>query len=154
MAFGLLSCNPSETQQGEMESEILGSISEEVEKQHIKELAQKMWLAFEMKNMQQYASFFHPEYTLFHHKNLLIKKSAKELIEEGENWAKTRSFLHTEIKDTKVVIKGEVAWITYLWTDSSIGEEGVQASKGRVTSIFVKEAGKWLCIHCHKTIDS
>ena len=51
-------------------------------------------------------------------------------------------------------VRGDTAWITYYWTDQSIdrqtGERGT--SRGKSTRIFVKENGRWLCIHGHYTL--
>jgi len=54
----------------------------------------------------------------------------------------------------EVTIRGDVAWITYYWTDESTsritGERST--SRGKSTRIFVREGGHWLCIHGHYTL--
>ncbi len=59
--------------------------------------------------------------------------------------------VHTEMHQPQVTIRDDVAWITYYWTDSGrIGEERF-TSRGKSTRIFVREGGRWLCIHGHYT---
>jgi hypothetical protein len=49
---------------------------------------------------------------------------------------------------------GDVAWITYYWTDSSISIETRErsTSRGKSTRVFVREGDRWLCIHGHYTL--
>jgi ketosteroid isomerase-like protein len=44
-----------------------------------------------------------------------------------------------------------VAWITYYWTDGGLLDGKPFSSRGKSTRIFVKEGGRWLCIHGHYT---
>ncbi|MCZ6693723.1 MAG: hypothetical protein O6939_07445 [Bacteroidetes bacterium] len=45
-----------------------------------------------------------------------------------------------------------MAWIVYDWSDSGTSNGKAFASRGKSTRIFVKEDGKWLCIHGHYTL--
>jgi hypothetical protein len=54
--------------------------------------------------------------------------------------------------DPIITIYGKVAWIIYYWSDSGITNGVTFSSKGKSTRIFVKEKGKWLCIHGHYTL--
>jgi ketosteroid isomerase-like protein len=47
-------------------------------------------------------------------------------------------------------VRGDTAWITYYWTDQSIDRQ--TGERGKSTRIFVKENGRWLCIHGHYTL--
>ena len=60
-----------------------------------------------------------------------------------------RTFMH----QPEVIVRGDTAWITYYWSDSGISKKDGSrfTSKGKSTRIFVKENGKWLCIHGHFT---
>ena len=59
-------------------------------------------------------------------------------------------FMYGQKRKSDTVID-RVAWITYYWTDSgAIGGERF-TSRGKSTRIFIKEDGKWLCIHGHYT---
>jgi hypothetical protein len=48
-------------------------------------------------------------------------------------------------------VMGPVAWVLYYWTDEGDVEGKRTVSRGKSTRIFVKENGKWLCIHGHYT---
>ena len=62
-----------------------------------------------------------------------------------------RSRSLTEMHQPKVIIRGDVAWILYYWTDAGCSEGQRFTSRGNSTRIFVKEKGRWLCVHSHFT---
>lgn len=57
-----------------------------------------------------------------------------------------------EMEEARVVIKDSVAWISYYWKDSGTTGGEAFSSRGKSTRIFVKEDGRWLCIHGHYTL--
>ncbi len=59
--------------------------------------------------------------------------------------------VHTEMHQPEVTVRGDVAWIVYYWTDSGEVDGTRFTSRGKSTRIFVKEDGRWLCIHGHYT---
>jgi len=69
-----------------------------------------------------------------------------------KNWIDSSSPIHTEMHEPKVTINGNTAFITYYWSDSGTTDGKPFASRGKSTRIFVKENGKWLCIHGHYTL--
>ena len=54
----------------------------------------------------------------------------------------------------EVTVRGETAWITHYWPDASVDRSTgeLSSSRGKSTRIFVKEDGRWLCIHGHYTL--
>ena len=54
--------------------------------------------------------------------------------------------------DPKVNINGNTAFITYFWLDAGSTDGEPFSTRGKSTRIFVKENGKWLCIHGHYTL--
>ena len=69
-----------------------------------------------------------------------------------KDWIEEPTKVHTEMKDAKVTVRGDTAWITYYWEDEGTSKGKAFATKGKSTRIFVKESGKWLCIHGHYTL--
>ena len=67
------------------------------------------------------------------------------------DWVSRARGVHTEMHNAEVTVRGNVAWITYYWTDSGVQSGERFSSRGKSTRIFVKEAGRWLCIHGHFT---
>jgi len=67
-------------------------------------------------------------------------------------WMAESEDIHTEMIEPRVTIKGNTAWITYYWSDSGTTNGEKFSSTGKSTRIFVKENGKWLCIHGHYTL--
>ncbi len=95
------------------------------EEEAIKQTLVAMWDAIEDGDVDRYASY--------------------------ADYLKRASGVHTEMHQPEVSVKGDVAWITYYWTDSGMSGGERFTSRGKSTRIFVKEDGKWLCIHGHNT---
>ncbi len=110
-----------------------------------------MWDAVEKGDLERYASYIHPDFTSFGENDVYLA-SGKEL--ELRNYAdflKRAESVRTEMHQPEVNVTGEVAWMTYYWTDSGWVDGKRFSSRGKSTRIFVKENGKWLCIHGHYT---
>jgi ketosteroid isomerase-like protein len=93
----------------------------------------------------------HPDITVFGESDLYLAEGKALEVRGIAGWVERAKGVHTEMHQPKVVVRGDVAWITYYWTDS--GTEGGErfTSRGKSTRIFVRENGKWLCIHGHFT---
>ena len=122
------------------------------EEQEIRKTLIDMWHAIEKNDLDSYTRYIHPDFTKFGETDpvLLVGKAAE--VESIKNWLQNSSDIHTEMIDPKVTVKGDVAWITYYWSDKGLTSGQVFTSKGKSTRIFVKENNKWLCIHGHYTL--
>ena len=117
----------------------------------IKEALVSMWQAIEDGDLDRYAAFVHPDFTSFGENDVyLASGKATEIRSYGEYLKRARG-VHTEMHQPEVTVRGEVAWITYYWTDSGEVDGHRFSSRGKSTRIFVKENGRWLCIHGHYT---
>ena len=112
-----------------------------------------MWAAVEAGDVDEYISYIHPDYTLFGESDIYLQ-SGKALERASYTdylgrYKNIRTFMH----QPEVTLRGDTAWITYYWSDSGISKKDGSrfTSKGKSTRIFVKENGKWLCIHGHFT---
>lgn len=122
----------------------------------IKQNLINMWAAVEDGDVDEYLTYVHPDYTVFGEGDIYLqagkdkeRASYTDYLTRVEN---VRTFMH----QPEVRINGDTAWLTYYWTDSGYYTAGDKAgkrftSKGKSTRIFVKEEGKWLCIHGHFT---
>ena len=122
------------------------------QEEEVKSTLNAMWAAIENEDIELYSSFIHPEFTQFGESDpeLLIGKEAE--ISGTREWLKSASNIHTEMVEPRVVIKGNVAWISYYWNDRGTTNGQAFSSRGKSTRIFVKEKGLWLCIHGHYTL--
>jgi ketosteroid isomerase-like protein len=110
-----------------------------------------MWAAEEKGDVDGYASYIHPDFTAFGENDLYLAEG-KELEVSGiADYLKRASGVKTEMHQPKVTVRGDVAWVTYYWTDSGTVSGERFTTRGKSTRIFVKENGKWLCIHGHYT---
>jgi ketosteroid isomerase-like protein len=110
-----------------------------------------MWDAIEQGDVERYASYVHPDFTQFGESDVYLAEGKDVEIRGIEDWLRRTEEVHTEMHQPEVTVRGDVAWITYYWTDSgTVGGERF-ASRGKSTRIFVREDGRWLCIHGHYT---
>ncbi|MEX0360382.1 MAG: DUF4440 domain-containing protein, partial [Allomuricauda sp.] len=146
LTFLFLGCVPEkknpESSQPEMEQE----------KRAIKSTLISMWDAIEKGDVERYATYVHPDFTQFGETDSILRVGKETEVRGVAAWVKDSEGIHTEMDEPQVTIKGNVAWITYYWRDNGITNGEPFASRGKSTRIFVKENGKWLCIHGHYTL--
>ncbi len=120
--------------------------------ERVKQSLTNMWDAIEKGDIDRYASYIHPNFTRFGEtaKTLRVGKDAE--VKAIRDWIEEPTKVHTEMKDPRITIRGDTAWITYYWEDNGTSKGKPFATHGKSTRIFVKDAGKWLCIHGHYTL--
>ena len=112
-----------------------------------------MWDAIEHEDIERYASYIHPDFTAFGEYDTYLSSGKESELRGVADWIARYREIHTEMHQPQVTIRGDVAWITYYWSDSSYHRESGarETSRGKSTRIFVREDGRWLCIHGHYT---
>jgi len=110
-----------------------------------------MWAAVEQGDVDRYASYIHPNFTAFGEFDTYIAKGKDLEVASYADYLSRASGVHTQMHQPEVTVKGDVAWITYYWTDYGMSGGERFSSRGKSTRIFVKEDGRWLCIHGHYT---
>lgn len=121
------------------------------DREQVKATLIAMWDAVERGDSAAYAGYIHPDFTQFGENDVYLAKGRElELRSMGAYLRRARE-VHTDLHQAEVTVKGDVAWITYYWTDSGYAEGKRFTSRGKSTRIFVREQGQWLCIHGHYT---
>lgn len=110
-----------------------------------------MWAAIEAGDVERYASYVHPDFTQFGENDTYLAAGKELEVRSIADYVKRASNVHTEMHDPRVTVRGTVAWVTYYWTDAGVTNGVRFTSRGKSTRIFVKENGRWLCIHGHYT---
>lgn len=111
-----------------------------------------MWDAIEKEDIERYANYVHDDFTQFGETDPTLNIGKQIEVDGVRDWVKNSDGIHTEMIEPRVVVKENVAWVTYYWSDSGTTNGKAFASKGKSTRIFVKENEKWLCIHGHYTL--
>jgi ketosteroid isomerase-like protein len=124
----------------------------ESEKEAVKDVLTQMWDAIEKEDVNRYATYVHPDFTQFGETDSILRTGKEVEVKGVRDWVATSSEIHTEMIDPLVIINGNAAWVVYYWSDHGLTKGEPFASKGKSTRIFVKENGKWLCIHGHYTL--
>jgi len=117
----------------------------------IKQTLIAMWAAVEQGDVDRYATYIHPDFTAFGEYDTYLAKGKELEVAGYADYLKRASGVHTDMHQPEVTVKGDVAWITYYRTDYGMSGDERFSSRGKSTRIFVKEGGKWLCIHGHYT---
>jgi ketosteroid isomerase-like protein len=110
-----------------------------------------MWDAIEKRDVERYASYIHPEFTSFGEADVYLATGKEYEVRNITEYLERATNVHTEMHQPEVTVQGEVAWIVYYWTDSGEVDGKRFTSRGKSTRIFVKENGRWLCVHGHYT---
>jgi ketosteroid isomerase-like protein len=111
----------------------------------------KMWAAIEAGDADTYATYVHPNFTQFGENDHYLSEGKDQEVRGMRAYLQRAKGVHTDMHNAHVTVRGDVAWITYYWTDSGILEGQRTSSRGKSTRIFVRENGRWLCIHGHYT---
>lgn len=146
----LNSCIKSNEENNISTKDTVTSLSQE--KQLIKSTLINMWDAIEKGDIERYASYIHIDFTQFGEYDSILRSGKAAEIKGIKDWIDSSSPIHTEMHEPKVTINGDTAFITYYWSDSGTTDGKPFATRGKSTRIFVKENGKWLCIHGHYTL--
>lgn len=129
----------------------LVAAQETTDEEAIKQTLVAMWAAIEDGDVEEYATYLHPDFTAFGEYDTYLAKGKELEVAAYADYLKRASGVHTDMHHPEVTVKGDVAWITYYWTDHGMSGGERFSSRGKSTRIFVKEDGKWLCIHGHYT---
>lgn len=110
-----------------------------------------MWQAIEQGDVDRYATYLHPDFTSFGENDAYLNEGKDAEVRSYRDYLKRAVGVHTDMHQPAVTLRGDVAWITYYWTDSGVADGKRFSSRGKSTRIFVRERGSWLCIHGHYT---
>ena len=121
--------------------------------QEIIEILVDMWDAIEQEDLERYASHVHPDFTSFGETDAYLNEGKDYELRAYADYLRRVDGVHTEMHQPEVTVRGDVAWMTYYWTDAGYSISGERfTSRGKSTRIFVREDGRWLCIHGHYTL--
>lgn len=110
-----------------------------------------MWDAIEQGDVDRYATYVHPDFTSFGENDVYITEGKDAEVRNYRDYLRRATGVHTDMHQPDVTVRGDTAWITYYWTDSGTIAGTRFTSRGKSTRIFVRENGRWLCIHGHYT---
>ena len=120
----------------------------------VKQTLVDMWDAIKQGDVARYATYVHDDFTSFGETDTYLNEGKDYELRSVASWIERSMNIHTEMHQAEVTVVGDVAWITYYWTDSSISIETRErsTSRGKSTRVFVREGDRWLCIHGHYTL--
>jgi ketosteroid isomerase-like protein len=110
-----------------------------------------MWDAIEKGDVERYATYVHPDFTSFGENDTYITEGKDAEVRNYRAYLERATGVHTDMHQPVITVRGDTAWITYYWTDSGLLDGKRFTSRGKSTRIFVREGGRWLCIHGHYT---
>ncbi|MDH3734194.1 MAG: nuclear transport factor 2 family protein [Gemmatimonadota bacterium] len=110
-----------------------------------------MWAAIEAGDADAYAEYVHPDFSQFGENDTYLAEGKELEVASIADYVRRATGVHTDMHQPVVTIRGDVAWVAYYWTDSGYVNGERFTSRGKSTRIFVRENGRWLCIHGHYT---
>ena len=127
------------------------AVAQQTDEEMVIQTLKGMWAAMENGDVDTYIGYVHPDYTVFGENDPYLAAGRNLELRNTTSYLQNARDVHTEMHQPKVTIRGDVAWITYYWTDTGVTSEGSFSTRGKSTRIFVREGGRWLCIHAHFT---
>lgn len=129
-------------------------VSAQSDEDQIKAVIVAMWAAIEAGDVDTYAQYVHEDFTSFGETETYLRSGKRLELLGVEGWTSRYADIRTEMHQPEVTVRGDTAWITYYWTDESINRAtGLrETTRGKSTRIFVRDGGRWLCIHGHYTL--
>lgn len=121
--------------------------------QDIQSAIVSMWAAVERGDVEGYLEYVHPDYTLFGENDIYLQSGKALEMASYEDYLSRYKGIRTFMHQPQFHVRGDTAWVTYYWSDSGFSRESGErfSTQGKSTRVFVKEGGKWLCIHGHFT---
>ena len=125
--------------------------AESPEARAVRETLRAMWDALAANDLAGYAAHVHPDYSSFGENDVYLTEGKDAELRGYRSYLDRVTNLRTDMQQPKVTVRGNTAWITYYWTESAVDGGARSTSRGKATRIFVREGGRWLCIHAHFT---
>lgn len=144
--------NPTNSTSSNANTNKQPAVDVEKQKEEIKQTLVDMWDAIEKGDIERYASYVHPDFTQWGETAKTLREGKEKEVKAIKDWIEEPTKVATVMKEPKVTIRGNTAWITYFWEDEGTSKGKPFATRGKSTRIYVKENGKWLCIHGHYTL--
>lgn len=127
------------------------AFAQDTPEQEVIDTLEAMWAAIETGDVETYASYVHPDFTQFGENDTYLASGKDLEVASIADYVRRATGVHTDMHQAEVTVRGDVAWITYYWTDHGYIGGDRFSTRGKSTRIFVRENGRWLCIHGHYT---
>lgn len=119
--------------------------------QAVKQTLKNMWAAIEAQDLDRYAAYIHPDYTQFGETDSALLNGKTAALQALRGFLQRSSHVHTEMSETRISVKGNIAWLTCYQAESGFLDGQSYSILNKVTRIFIKEKKDWQCIHAHFT---
>lgn len=117
----------------------------------VKQTLKNMWAAIEAQDLDRYAQFIHPDYTQFGETDSALLAGKPAALEALRGFLQRSNHVHTEMSETRITIKGNIAWLTCYQAESGFLDGQSYILLNKATRIFIRDKKNWLCIHTHLT---
>ena len=127
------------------------SLAAAVPEEEVKATLRAMWDALEKGDLAGYAEYVHPDFSSFGENDVYLAEGRERELRSYGDYLKRAKGTHTEMHQPRVTVRGDMAFITYYWTESAEVDGKRATSRGKSTRILVREKGRWLSLHGHYT---
>ncbi len=119
--------------------------------EEVKGTLRAMWEAIGRGDLEAYAAYLHPDFSAFSENDVYLSEGRDKEVRSYGSYLKRARGTETEMHQAKVTVRGDMAFVTYHWTESAEIDGKRVTSRGKSTRIFVREKDRWLCLHGHYT---
>lgn len=130
---------------------VMADDAQDKDKQAIIDTVVAMWAAVEARDIDTYASYLHPDVSSFGEFDTYISEGKDKEVASYKDYFTRAHDVHTDMHQPKITISGDMAMLTYYWTDYGYAGDKRFTSRGKSTRVFLRVDGKWLSYHGHYT---
>lgn len=117
----------------------------------VRQTLKNMWTAIEAQDLDRYATYIHPDYTQFGETDSALLSGKTAALQALRGFLQRSSHVHTEMSETRITVKGNIAWLTCYQAESGFLDGQSYTILNKATRIFIREKKDWQCIHAHFT---
>ena len=90
----------------------------------------EMWSALEAGDVDRYATFVHADFTQFGENDSYLSEGKSAELRSMKEYVQRAKGVHTDMHNAQVTVRGDVAWVTYYWTDGGMIDGKRSSSRG------------------------
>lgn len=131
----------------------LGAAAREAEAQKIIEIERKAWEAIKNKQVDAVADYFADDASVFNVGQAYRLRGKAQILSELGAWLQQATVRSYQILEPQVEVLGDMALLTYYFTEAGVAAGKDYANTGKITVVFVKEKGAWRALHEHNSLN-
>jgi uncharacterized protein (TIGR02246 family) len=125
----------------------------DAEAQNVLAVERKAWEALKSKQSAAMADYFAEDASIFVEDQAYRIRGKAEILRSIEAWLRQATLRSYQILDPQVQVVGDMALLTYYFTESGVAAGKEFSTAGKLSVVFVKQDGAWRALHEHRSVN-